>query len=121
MVKREKYTARRLDLTFGALSDPTRRAILNRLSQGESSVQELAGPFRISLPAISRHLRVLRRAGLLKQTRDGRVRRCKLEAAPMRDAQAWIEHYRKFWEGQFDALENYLASNADTKTQEEKP
>ncbi|MCI0436561.1 MAG: metalloregulator ArsR/SmtB family transcription factor [Gemmatimonadetes bacterium] len=97
-----------LDLTFGALADPTRRAILERLARGEAVVGELARPFRMSRPAISKHLRVLERAGLVQRTRDGRVSRCVLEAGPMRDAAAWVERYRAFWEGQLEALARYL-------------
>jgi DNA-binding transcriptional ArsR family regulator len=97
-----------LDLTFGALADPTRRAILARLAEGNATVGELADPFDVSRPAISKHLRVLERAGLVRRTRDGRVSRCGLDATPMRDAAAWVERYRGFWEGQLDALANYL-------------
>lgn len=97
-----------LDHTFAALADPTRRAILARLASGEASVGELAAPFEMSLPAVSKHLRVLVRAGLLAQTKDGRVRRCRLVPDPLREAQDWIDHYRRFWEQQFDALESYL-------------
>ena len=98
-----------LDLIFSALSDPTRRAILERLSGGEASVGELAEPFDISLPAISKHLGVLEHAGLLSRERDGRFFRCLLSAGPMRDAAMWIERYRRFWAQQFDALEAYLS------------
>ena len=98
----------RLDATFSALADPTRRAILARLSRRELTVGELASPFEMSLPAVSKHLRVLERAGLLRQQRDGRIRRCRMEAKPMSDAIEWIEHYRRFWERQFDALAKYL-------------
>jgi DNA-binding transcriptional ArsR family regulator len=97
-----------LSTTFSALSDPTRRAILARLALGESTVTELAAPFRISLPAISKHLKVLEGAGLLARERDGRVHRCRLEPGPMKDAAQWIEHYRRFWESQLDSLERYL-------------
>ena len=97
-----------LDRTFAALADPTRRAILARLAKGESSVGELARPFRMSLPAVSKHLRVLERAGLLEQKKEGRVRRCSLNARAMKEAADWLGFYRKFWAGQFDALENYL-------------
>jgi DNA-binding transcriptional ArsR family regulator len=86
--------------TFAALADPTRRAILARLRAGEASVGELAHPFRMSLPAISKHLRVLERAGLLERRRQGRRRRCRLVARPMREAAAWINRYRRFWEQQ---------------------
>ncbi len=103
-----KYDPAELDQTFAALADPTRRAILARLASGEASVGELAAPFEMSLPAVSKHLRVLTRAGLLAQTKDGRVRRCRLLPAPLREAQDWIDHYRRFWEQQFDALESYL-------------
>ena len=97
-----------LDLTFGALSDPIRRAILARLASGDATVGELAEPFEVSRPAISKHLRVLERAGLVRRTRDGRVSRCGLDAKPMRDAAEWVERYRKFWEGQLDSLARYL-------------
>src|SRR5260370_11223390 len=99
--------------TFAALADPTRRAILARLRAGEASVSELAHPFRVSLPAISKHLRVLERAGLLERRRQGRRRRCRLLARPMREAAAWINHYRRFWEQQFDRLAAYLKETAD--------
>jgi DNA-binding transcriptional ArsR family regulator len=97
-----------LDLVFAALSDPTRRRILSLLARAEFCVTELARSFSISLPAISKHLRVLENAGLIRRERDGRVHRLRLEAKPMRDAAAWIESYRGFWEGQFDALADYL-------------
>lgn len=97
-----------LDTIFAALSDPTRRRILDLLTRAELCVTDLAKPFSISLPAISKHLRVLEKAGLIKRERDGRVHRLRLEAKPMRDAAAWIERYRGFWEGQFDALADYL-------------
>ena len=97
-----------LDATFAALADPTRRAILARLAQGEAMVTELAEPFRVSLPAISKHVRVLEAAGLLEREVNGRVHRCRLAAQPMKDAAAWIEQYRAFWELQFGALAKYL-------------
>lgn len=97
-----------LDRIFSALSDSTRRSILERLATGQASVTELAEPFDMSLPAISKHLGVLERAGLLVREKDGRVRRCTLKAAPMRDAAQWIARYRAFWEDQFDALDEYL-------------
>jgi DNA-binding transcriptional ArsR family regulator len=99
-----------LDATFGALADPTRRAILMRLALGEATVTELAAPFDVSLPAVSKHLRVLESAGLLRREIDGRIHRCRLAPQPMKDAAAWIETYRSFWESQFDALAQYLAS-----------
>ena len=93
-----KYLSGRLDATFAALADPIRRAILARLAHGELSVSELAAPFDVSLPAVSKHLRVLERAGLLAGVRDGRVYRCRLAAGPLRDAVEWIGGYRAFWE-----------------------
>lgn len=104
-----KYNSR-LDATFAALSDPTRRAILHRLSRGSAAVCELAKPFAVSLPAISKHLRVLERAGLLEQQREGRVRRCNLKPHALREAGEWIAHYRRFWEQQLDALAEFLES-----------
>jgi DNA-binding transcriptional ArsR family regulator len=106
-----------LDAIFGALSDPTRRAILARLAQGEATVSELAAPFNVSLPAVSKHLRVLESAGLLRREIDGRIHRCRLAPEPMKDAARWIEHYRVFWENQFDALAKFLES---PNKQEEK-
>lgn len=102
------YYPATLDATFSALADPTRRAILAKLAQGESSVSTLAEPFDVSLPAISKHLRVLESAGLVARKKDGRVHRCRLIAEPMKEAAAWIEHYRCFWEAQLDALSQYL-------------
>lgn len=102
----------KLDLTFGALADPIRRAILARLARDEATVGELARPFDVSRPAISKHLRVLERAGLVQRTRDGRVSRCELDAEPMREAADWIERYREFWEEQLDSLARYLEEGA---------
>jgi DNA-binding transcriptional ArsR family regulator len=99
---------RQLDLTFSALSDPTRRAILSMLASGEKSVTDLAEPFRMTLPAVSKHLKVLQRAGLVSQGREAQWRPCRLEAAPLKDAADWIEHYRAYWEESFDRLEDYL-------------
>jgi DNA-binding transcriptional ArsR family regulator len=104
-----------LDATFGALSDPTRRAILARLALGEATVTELAAPFDVSLPAVSKHLRVLESAGLLRREIDGRIHRCRLAPQPMKDAARWIERYRMFWENQFDALAKYLESANEEK------
>lgn len=98
-----------LSTTFAALADPTRRAILARLSAGESSVQELARPFAMSLPAISKHLKVLERSGLIQRGRQAQWRPCRLEAAPLKGAVDWLEHYRQFWEQSLDRLEAYLA------------
>ncbi len=97
-----------LGQTFAALADPTRRAILARLAGGEASVKQLASPFGVSRPAISKHLRVLERAGLVRRTKDGRVSRCGLDARPMKEAADWVEQYRRFWEGQLDQLTRYL-------------
>jgi DNA-binding transcriptional ArsR family regulator len=97
-----------LDLTFAALADPTRRAILERLAQGEATVGELAAPFEMSRPAISKHLRVLERAGLVMRKADGRVSRLNLDATPMREAQEWVGHYRRYWEDRLDALAQFL-------------
>src|SRR5213596_4094146 len=97
-----------LDTTFSALADPTRRAILARLSLGETSVTELAAPFDMSLPAISKHLKVLERAGLIARGREAQWRPCRLEAGPLKDAAEWLEHYRRFWEQSFDRLDDYL-------------
>lgn len=111
-------SSRRLDLTFGALADPTRRAILARLAQGEATVGQLARPFDVSRPAVSKHLRVLERAGLVRREREGRYRRCALDAGPMRDAAEWVERYRKFWEGQLDSLSRYLEGEGLTDEEE---
>ena len=99
---------RQLDAVFGALSDSTRRAILADLTRGERTVGELAAPFEISRPAISKHLRVLERAGLVQRTPEGRISRCALDASPLREAADWVERYRDFWEGRLDALARYL-------------
>jgi DNA-binding transcriptional ArsR family regulator len=98
----------RLSATFAALSDPTRRAILARLASGETSVTELAQPFAMSLPAISKHLKVLERAGLIVRGREAQWRPCRLEAGPLKDAADWLERYRRFWEESFARLEDYL-------------
>lgn len=98
----------RLSATFSALADPTRRAILARLATGEASVTELAGPFDMSLPAISKHLKVLERAGLIARGRAAQWRPCRLDAAPLKGAADWLEHYRRFWEQSFDRLDGYL-------------
>ncbi|MCG3181068.1 MAG: hypothetical protein BIFFINMI_03437 [Phycisphaerae bacterium] len=111
MVKRREV----LDATFAALGEPTRRAILARLRGGSASVSELAEPFDVSLPAISKHLSVLERAGLVRRTRQGRVHRVELIAGPMKAAADWIDDYRGFWERQLDSLSDYLdAMNKET-------
>jgi DNA-binding transcriptional ArsR family regulator len=101
----------RLDLAFAALAHPIRRGILARLSTGETTVAELAKPFKVSAPAITKHMRVLEEAGLLTRRKAGRTRRCRLEAARLREAQEWIERHRKFWNDRLDALELYLKEN----------
>jgi DNA-binding transcriptional ArsR family regulator len=102
-----------LDSTFAALSDATRRGILSKLASGEASVSELAKPYDMSLPAVSKHLRVLESAGLVTRRKDGRVQRCSLAAEPMKSAAEWIEHYRRFWEAQLDSLAKYLEESPD--------
>ena len=97
-----------LDSTFHALSDPTRRRILSRLARSETSISDLAKPFEMSLPAVTKHLGVLRRAGLVSQRREGRVRYCRLTAQPLQSATKWLFDYREFWEGQLDALEKFF-------------
>jgi DNA-binding transcriptional ArsR family regulator len=97
-----------LSATFAALADPTRRAILARLISGERPVTELAAPFAMSLPAISKHLKVLERAGLIARGREAQWRPCRLEARPLKDAFNWLEHYRRFWEQSLDRLDAYL-------------
>jgi DNA-binding transcriptional ArsR family regulator len=98
----------RLSATFQALGDPTRRALLDRLAEGEATVGELAAPFPISLQAVSKHLAVLEQAGLVTRTRSAQWRRCSLQAAPLGDATGWLEHYRGFWEERFDRLDTHL-------------
>ncbi len=110
-----KYTSK-LDSTFAALSDPTRRAILSRLARGDASVGELARPFNVSLPAVSKHLRVLQRAGLLAQDRQGRVRRCRLRPTPLREAAVWIQRYRRLWTEQLDALAQFVEQTDSEST-----
>jgi DNA-binding transcriptional ArsR family regulator len=97
-----------LSVTFGALADPTRRAILARLASGEATVSELGEPFEMSGPAISKHLRVLERAGLISRGREAQWRPCRLVGAPLKDAADWLEEYRRFWEDSFDRLDDYL-------------
>jgi len=98
----------RLSSTFSALADPTRRAILARLASGEMSVKQLAKPFDMSLPAVSKHLKVLERAGLIERRRQAQWRPCRLQARPLKDVDAWVERYRRFWEESFDRLDIYL-------------
>jgi len=97
-----------LSATFAALADPTRRAILARLTAGEASVGEIAEPFDMSLPAVSKHLKVLEHAGLIARTREAQWRPCRLDAGPLKEVAAWVDHYRHFWEESFDRLDDYL-------------
>jgi DNA-binding transcriptional ArsR family regulator len=98
-----------LNATFSALADPTRRAILTRLARGETSVKELIRPFRISAPAVTKHLKVLERSGLITRSRRAQWRPCRLQARPLREAADWVERYRRFWDGSFERLDDYLA------------
>ncbi len=97
-----------LSATFAALADPTRRAILARLAEGEASVTELAAPFDMTMPAISKHLKVLERAGLIERGREAQWRPCKLQAGPLKEVENWVEQYRRFWEESFSRLDDYL-------------
>jgi len=108
MTDRAPWTPERLNATFAALADPTRRAILARLTRGEVTVTELAEPFDMSLPAVSKHLKVLERAGLIARGREAQWRPCRLDAGPMKDAAEWLDRYRRFWEESFDRLDVYL-------------
>jgi DNA-binding transcriptional ArsR family regulator len=114
-----KCSPRLLDRTFGALADPTRRRILEHLAHGDRCVTDLAKPYRMSLPAVSKHLRVLERAGLIRRHRSGRVHQLKLEAKPMKDAQLWIEEYRRFWEKNLDRLDDYLKQLQTTEKKDD--
>ena len=115
-----KFQTDPLSATFGALADPTRRAILARLAQGDAQVGELAEPFEMSLPAVSKHLGVLESAGLIVRAPEGRVRRCTLKPEQLRAAADWIEFYRRFWEEQFDALADYLEQDTTDPKQSRK-
>jgi DNA-binding transcriptional ArsR family regulator len=109
-----------LSATFSALADPTRRAILARLASGEISVTKLAEPFEMSMPAISKHLKVLERAGLIARGREAQWRPCRLEAGPLKDVSNWVETYRQFWEESFDRLDVYLAELKKNENRETK-
>src|SRR5215475_11700379 len=109
-----------LSTTFQALADPTRRAILARLATGETSVTQLAEPFEMSMPAISKHLKVLERAGLIARGREAQWRPCRLEAGPLKDVAGWVEHYRGFWEESFDRLDDYLKELKAKEPKEQK-
>ena len=110
----------RLSTTFAALADPTRRAILARLAEGEATVTELAAPFDLSLPAVSKHLKVLQRAGLIEQGRQAQWRPCRLKAEPLRDVAAWIGEYKRHWEDSFERLDDYLREVARDDDKEEQ-
>jgi DNA-binding transcriptional ArsR family regulator len=114
----ERLTPDQLDATFAALADPTRRAILARLASGEASVTELAAPFAMSQPAISKHLKVLERAGLISRGRDAQRRPCRIEAKPLAEATGWLETYRRLWAGNFQRLDALLD---ELKTDASKP
>jgi DNA-binding transcriptional ArsR family regulator len=109
-----------LSATFSALADPTRRAILARLATGETSVSKLAEPFQMSMPAVSKHLKVLERAGLIARGREAQWRPCRLEAGPLKHASDWIDNYRQFWEESFDRLDAYLVELKKNETKEKK-
>ena len=109
-----KYSPSRLNQTFAALADPTRRRMLEQLARGERCVTDLARPHSMSLPAVSKHLRVLEKAGLLRRRRYGRVHQLRLEAKPLKQAALWVEEYRKFWEESFDRLAAYLEKTGET-------
>jgi DNA-binding transcriptional ArsR family regulator len=106
-----EYQSAPLDRVFGALADPTRRAILSRLTRRPATISEIAEPFAMTLAAVSKHVRVLERAGLVRREVEGRVHRCSFRAAPLADAAHWMEHYRRFWEDRLDSLERFLVSN----------
>src|ERR1700740_257499 len=121
MVKHD-MPADRLSATFSALADPTRRAILARLALGETSVSELAKPFEMSLPAVSKHLKVLERAGLIARGRAAQWRPCRIDANPLREVDQWLERYRQFWQQSFDRLDTYLQElQAKEKGDADKP
>jgi DNA-binding transcriptional ArsR family regulator len=109
-----------LSATFSALADPTRRAILARLTTGEASVTELAEPFKMSMPAISRHLKVLEHAGLIARGREAQWRPCRLKASPLKDVAGWVAHYRRFWEQNFERLDQYLIELQKKEKEKEK-
>ena len=113
-------TIDRLSTTFAALADPTRRAILTRLVAGNASVTELAKPFHMSMPAVSKHLKVLERAGLIARGREAQWRPCRLEPAPLREVDDWMSLYRRFWSGSFDRLDEYLRSEQRTRARKRR-
>jgi DNA-binding transcriptional ArsR family regulator len=109
-----------LSVTFAALADPTRRAILERLASGEASVKELAEPFDMTLPAVTKHLKVLERAGLITRGRQAQWRPCRLEAKPLQGVADWVEHYRRFWDESFDRLDEYLKELQEREKTDER-
>ncbi|MGF1623841.1 MAG: ArsR/SmtB family transcription factor [Alphaproteobacteria bacterium] len=109
-----------LSVTLSALADPTRRAILARLAEGEATVSDLAAPFAITLPAVSRHLKVLEAAGLISRGREAQWRPCRLEAAPLQALDGWLGRYRRFWEGSFDRMDDYVARITNGDSDERK-
>ncbi len=113
-------TEDRLSETFAALANPMRRAILMRLADGEASVNELAAPFDVTLPAVSRHIKVLERAGLVSQTQQAQYRPCKIEASPLKEVSAWTEQYRPIWEARFDRMDDYLQQIQDNPKENSK-
>jgi DNA-binding transcriptional ArsR family regulator len=113
-------TSEQLDRTFSALADPTRRSILVRLSRGETTVKQLAEPYKITAPAITKHLKVLENAGLIERTRTAQWRPCKLQAKPLKDASEWMEQYRQFWEDSFDRLDAYLMKTLEEEKGQEE-
>lgn len=110
-----KYNAQPLNKTFAALADPTRRAIISHLAQGAATVTEISEPFDISLPAVSKHLRVLERAGLLTRQKKGRIHYCHLNPQPLKEAARWLSLYERFWDSQFDALAKFLEETKETE------
>lgn len=106
------YYSKTLDFTFSALSDPTRRAIISRLAKGEASIIEIASPFNMSLPAVSKHIRALEKAGLVVRSKRGRVHYCRLNAKPLQDAAKWLVFYQQFWDAKLDSLANFLEGNS---------
>jgi len=110
-----------LSATFAALADPTRRAILARLASGETTVNKLAEPFKMTLPGISKHLKVLQRAGLIERSRNAQWRPCRLAAEPLRGVADWVEQYRRFWEERFDRLDDYLRELQAKEKEDQKP
>lgn len=114
--EKQDFSEGRLDMIFRALGDPTRRALLARLAEGPGMVTELAQPFGMSLPAVSRHIRVLENAGLVARTVEGRIHHCSLSAVPLKDIEKWLSQYRRFWEGTLDSLARYVEGESERQT-----